>query len=152
MPALLPVSILLPVTHGSGYGMEGGIGSRSGRASGILSLEGDDLAINGMTYDEEPVSLTLPATLALSSHWRGYDPSASAIFNTESGQEMEVTIDDLGIETLQIQGQNIEARHLRMTGSLTVDLWYGPDGQWLKCEFEARGETVTYVLRAGSPE
>ena len=65
---------------------------------------------------------------------------------------MEVTIDDLGIETLQIQGQNIEARHLRMTGSLTVDLWYGPDGQWLKCEFEARGETVTYVLRAGSPE
>lgn len=110
---------------------------------------GDSLSIDGMTYDEQPVSLTLPASLALSSHWRGYDPSATVIFNTESGQEMEVVIDDLGTETITVRGEAIEAHRLRMAGSLTVDLWYGPDGQWVKCEFEARGETITYVLRDG---
>ena len=40
-----------------------------------------------------------------------------------------------------------EATRIRMAGSLTVDLWYGPDGEWVKCAFEARGETITYVRR-----
>ncbi|MBI1233163.1 MAG: hypothetical protein GC208_01510 [Alphaproteobacteria bacterium] len=108
---------------------------------------GDELAIDGMTYEEEPVSLTLPATLALSSHWRGYDPEASVIFNTETGQEMEVEIEEVGTETITVMGREIEARRIRMAGSLTVDLWYGPDDEWVKCAFEARGETITYVRR-----
>ena len=109
--------------------------------------DGDELAIDGMTSEEEPVSLTLPASLALSSHWRGYDPTASVIFNTETGQEMEVEIEELGTESITVMGREIEATRIRMAGSLTVDLWYGPDGEWVKCAFEARGETITYVRR-----
>lgn len=109
--------------------------------------DGDTLDVEGTTYEEEAISLTHPASLALSSHWRGYDPSASVIFNTETGEEMPVEIEELGTETLTVMGREIEATHIRLSGTLTVDLWYGPDGEWVKCSFEARGETVTYVRR-----
>lgn len=109
--------------------------------------EGDMLAIEGETYEEDPIALSLPASLALSSHWRGYDASADAIFNTETGEEMPVEIEELGTETVSVGGREIEARRIRVVGSLALDLWYGPDGEWVKCEFEARGETITYVRR-----
>jgi len=106
---------------------------------------GTSWTINGTGYDGDPLTNTLPLTLALSSHWNGYDASSDTIFNTETGEGMPVEIEDLGTEALTVMGERIEARRIRMSGSLTVDLWYGPDGEWLKCAFEARGEQVEYV-------
>ena len=106
---------------------------------------GDQLDIDGMNYDAVPLSVQLPAALSVSSHWRGYSTDATAIFNTETGEAMDVVFTDLGTETLTINGRSITAQRLRMAGTLTVDLWYGPDGEWIKCEFEARGETVVYI-------
>ncbi len=106
---------------------------------------GDQLDINGMSYDAEPLRVQLPAALSVSSHWRGYQSDSTAIFNTETGEAMDVVITDLGTETMTINGRSVSAQRLRMEGTLTVDLWYGPDGEWLKCEFEARGETVVYI-------
>lgn len=106
---------------------------------------GESWQVEGTDYEGEPLTATLPASLVLSSHWNGYDSSAAAIFNTETGDAMEVEITDLGRETITVMGQPVEARRIRMEGSLTVDLWYGPDGEWLKCAFEARGEQVEYV-------
>lgn len=106
---------------------------------------GDQLDIDGMNYDAEPLNVQLPAALAVSSHWRGYSTDATAIFNTETGEAMDVVITDLGTESLTLNNQSITAQRFRMEGTLTVDLWYGPDGEWVKCEFEARGETVVYI-------
>lgn len=106
---------------------------------------GDRWQIEGTDYEGEALTASLPVSLALSSHWNGYDSAASAIFNTETGNAMEVEITDLGLETITVLGEPVEARHIRIEGSLTVDLWYGPDGEWLKCEFEARGEQVEYI-------
>ena len=44
-------------------------------------------------------------------------------------------------------GALIEARHVRMTGTLTVDLWYDASGRWVGCAFSARGQDIRYVLR-----
>lgn len=110
---------------------------------------GDSWTIDGTDYEGGPLTSTLPLSLALSSHWNGYDVSADTIFNTETGEGMPVEITDLGTETLTVMGDRIEARRIRLSGSLTVDLWYGPDGEWLKCAFEARGEQVVYVRVAG---
>lgn len=84
-----------------------------------------------------------------SSHWRGYAAGTGEILNTETGDAMAVEIEDLGMDTVETAAGPVEARHIRMSGTLTVDLWYDADGRWVGCEFEARGQTIRYVLRNG---
>jgi hypothetical protein len=38
------------------------------------------------------------------------------------------------------------ATRYRMTGDLNLDLWYGPEGQWSRIAFDARGKEVVYRL------
>lgn len=87
------------------------------------------------------------AGLAPSSHWRGYDVAADTILNTETGQAMDVEIADLGWSRVETASGPVRARHLRMAGTLTVDLWYDETGRWVGCAFEARGQSIRYVLR-----
>jgi len=89
------------------------------------------------------------AYLPPSSHWRGYSADTARILNTETGDPMPVEIEDLGMDRIETGAGTIEAQHIRMSGTLTVDLWYDADGRWVGCEFEARGQTIRYVLRDG---
>lgn len=82
-----------------------------------------------------------------STHWRAYDTATQAILNTETGEPLDVVITELGWETFETAGGPIEARRLRMVSDLTVDLWYDAQGNWVGCEFEARGQTVRYIRR-----
>lgn len=84
-----------------------------------------------------------------SSHWRGYGVGTGAILNTETGAPMSVEIEDLGVERIETATGWVEARRIRMTGTLQVDLWYDDTGRWVGCAFEARGQTIRYVLRDG---
>tara|TARA_R110002095_G_scaffold139948_2_gene121568 strand:- start:827 stop:1441 length:615 start_codon:yes stop_codon:yes gene_type:complete len=86
------------------------------------------------------------AHLIPSSHWRGYEVGTEQILNTETGEPMAVTIADLGRREIITSRGLIEARGVRMTGSLSVDLWYDADGGWIGCEFEVDGHSVRYVL------
>jgi hypothetical protein len=42
------------------------------------------------------------------------------------------------------------AERYRMTGDLTLDLWYTAEGEWASISFEARGAEVVYARR-GAP-
>ena len=85
--------------------------------------------------------------LTLSSHWRGYQAGLDQVFNTETGEPMDVVIEDLGEEMFDTPDGSVPARHLRITGTLTADLWYDENGRWIGCAFEARGQDIRYVLR-----
>jgi predicted DNA-binding antitoxin AbrB/MazE fold protein len=115
----------------------------------IVDLErsGEQIAGRGTDADGNPLDIQHQVGLTLSSHWQGYEEGTGVILNTETGEEMPVTISELGTETLTIGGREIEARHIRVEGSLTLDLWYGADGEWLRCEFSARGQNIRYVRR-----
>lgn len=89
------------------------------------------------------------AALMPSSHWRGYSPATGTILNTETGEPMAVEIEDLGMERIATETGEVEARHIRMTGTLQVDLWYDEAGRWVGCRFEARGQSIRYVLQDG---
>ncbi|WP_421786535.1 DUF6134 family protein [Hyphobacterium sp.] len=115
----------------------------------VVNLErsGDQITGRGTDVDGNPLDIRHSASLILSSHWQGYEAGTDVILNTETGEEMPVTISDLGMETLTIGSREIEARRIRVEGSLTLDLWYGPDDEWLRCSFSARGQDVTYIRR-----
>ncbi|MGY6533521.1 DUF6134 family protein [Glycocaulis sp.] len=111
---------------------------RNGRA-----LEVDGVLPGGEAHEEE-----FPFNVTPSSHWRGYEPDLDRILNTEHGDAMEVRITDLGMDEIEADGTTIQARRIRLEGTLTVDLWYDENGFWAGCEFEARGQQIRYVRRA----
>lgn len=112
-----------------------------------IGRNGTQLVGRGTNAEGEPLEITHPLSLMPSSHWQGYSEGLDAILNTETGEEMSVTVTELGIEMIEIGGQAVEARRIRLAGSLTLDLWYGLDGEWMKCQFSARGQDITYIRR-----
>ncbi|RKR02848.1 DUF6134 family protein [Maricaulis maris] len=82
-----------------------------------------------------------------SSHWSGYTPGVPAVLNTETGEPMPVEIEDLGVGTVTTADGVIEARHLRMTGTVSVDLWYDATGRWVGCAFTIGDQDIVYRLR-----
>ncbi|OLF78005.1 hypothetical protein AWH62_04905 [Maricaulis sp. W15] len=82
-----------------------------------------------------------------SSHWSGYTPGVPAVLNTETGEPMAVEIEDLGVGTVATADGAIEARHLRMTGTVAVDLWYDAAGRWVGCAFTIGDQDIVYRLR-----
>ena len=58
-----------------------------------------------------------------------------------------MSVQDLGPDRIATSSGIVDAHRIRMTGSLTVDLWYDEAGRWVGCEFEARGQSIRYVLR-----
>ena len=110
--------------------------------------EGDRLDVQGEAPDAGPITLDFPTSILPSSHWHGYQTGESAILNTEYGDELDVTVEYLGEEMLDADGERINARRYRLVSDLTVDLWYDENGRWAGCEFEARGQTIRYVRRA----
>ena len=85
--------------------------------------------------------------LVPSSHWSGYMAGLPAVLNTETGEPMDVTIEDLGMDRIETGSGLIDARRYRMTGSVTVDLWYDAEGRWVGCAFSIRDQNIVYRLR-----
>jgi len=68
------------------------------------------------------------------------------MINVETGQALPVDVTHVGRETRDIGGRKIEADHIRVSGTLTVDLWYDDAGRWIDCAFKASGQKMTYRL------
>lgn len=107
------------------------------------SIVSEGVLPEGRRHTEE-----LPRDIIPSSHWRGYEEDLRRVLNTEHGDAMDVTITDMGMDQIEADGGTIQARRIRLEGTLTVDLWYDENGFWAGCEFEARGQRIRYVRQA----
>jgi hypothetical protein len=108
-----------------------------------LRLEGDRLrgTYNGRTLD-------LPATVIPASLWRPDTVRQTVLMDPIKGRDRQVTVLDKGIEKIKVRGKMLEAHHYAMTGQITRDIWYGPDGQIVQVRFPARdGSQIQVVLR-----
>ncbi len=81
-----------------------------------------------------------------SSHWNIEQIFSETILSTETGEIMPVVTEQIGREILEIDGATVETTRFRLSADLDVDLWYDDAGRWVKCAFEARGQSIEYVL------
>lgn len=109
-----------------------------------LSAERDGtvLRISGSGFNGEAELPVVP-----SSHWNIEQLRSGTILSSENGELLEIEVEEVGVETITAGGEEIQATRYRLISDLTVDLWYDEDGRWVKCAFEARGQTIEYVLR-----
>lgn len=95
---------------------------------------------------------TLPADVLPTSYWKRATVERSRLLDTQRGDLVEVSTRQLRQETISIDGTRIDATHYRMSGDLDLDLWYAPNGEWVKIAFEARGTEVVYDREQASPQ
>ena len=88
----------------------------------------------------------VPADTLSSSYWNPETIYHSRILDTQRGFLMDLNTEWLGKETIENAERPIGADRYRITGDLTMDIWYSDAGQWVKLDFDARGSTISYRL------
>ncbi|MFZ2031401.1 MAG: DUF6134 family protein [Vitreimonas sp.] len=86
-----------------------------------------------------------PSTLP-TSWWTRPPLSTREMINSETGARLPVRVTMIGRETIIANGVRIAADHIRVQGTLAVDLWYDDQGHWVGCAFVAQGQHMTYRL------
>ena len=88
----------------------------------------------------------LPLSTIPSSHWNILQVKGDQMLSTETGEVLDIDVETIGTDTVMVGGEPVEATHYRLKSDLVVDLWYDDQNRWVKLIFEARGQTIEYVL------
>lgn len=87
-----------------------------------------------------------PAASIPTAWWSRPPLGSYEMINTETGKPLAVNVTLIGRETITVNGAKVEADHIRVSGTLTVDLWYDDAGHWVDCAFSMSGQNMTYKL------
>lgn len=99
-------------------------------------------------------AVQFPTEILPTSWWSKPPLETREMVNTETGERLAVRVSALGQEWIEAGGQRIRADHIRVVGTLPVDLWYDEAGHWVGCAFTLSGQHMTYRLttpRAEAP-
>jgi hypothetical protein len=111
-----------------------------------LTLEGDRLR---GTYNKD-ARRDIDPKWPTSLFWQKPATGATHVIDSVNGKLRDVTVTEIGPETLTLPVGRLEARHYRVTGELERDLWYdangilvagqrnGPDGSKVLLELQQR--------------
>ena len=88
----------------------------------------------------------LPGDIRPTSWWLRPPAGADAMLDTEAGTRLPLRVTNMGREVITVGGQRISADHVRVQGSVTLDLWYDDDGRWVRSAFTIQGQRIEYRL------
>lgn len=80
------------------------------------------------------------------TYWMASTVAQSQLINTQSGEQIDVEVREIGREDVPGPAGPIPATRYGMSGDLDIDLWYDDDGILVSLAFRARGYDVTYQL------
>jgi hypothetical protein len=83
------------------------------------------------------------------AYWNLDKLKAGRLLNAQTGEYVPVQVERVGRETIQIKGRDIAAERYRVDGEdLDLDVWYTPEGDWVKLTSNVRkGRQLRYELR-----
>jgi len=103
----------------------------------------------GLKVEGSSGNFMAPADVMPTSYWNAETVTKDLLLDTQRGRLIDVEIAPAGAEIVVMAGQAVNARRYTVSGELSLDLWYAPDGQWAKTRFEARGAEVVYARQDG---
>ncbi len=101
----------------------------------------------GLKVAGEAFSGVLTGRVIPSTHWNVDQMKQPAMFSTETGEMLPMSVADRGIERVRTANGMIEARRYDVKSDLDASFWYDAQGRWVKCAFVAEGSKIEYVLR-----
>ncbi|HIP77236.1 MAG TPA: hypothetical protein EYH07_02050 [Kiloniellaceae bacterium] len=99
----------------------------------------------GLVVEGSGGSFVAPAEILPTSYWNPATVEQDVLLDTQRGRLLEVSSKAKGAETIQTPERTVDARRFKLDGDLKADLWYAPDGEWMKIAFDVRGSTIDYV-------
>ena len=108
----------------------------------MLSLFGER---NGEVFvvDTGESAAELPECVMSFAYWNPVFLDQPRLLNPQTGEYLDVEVEDLGSDLLRIDGREIPARSVRLTArKMDIRLWYSEDSEWLALESVAKGGRI----------
>lgn len=90
----------------------------------------------------------LPECVMTFAYWNPEFLGQSRLLNPQTGEFVEVTVEEVGTDTLEVRGEPVAAKRFRLTADeIDLTLWYSSNDQWLGLESVAKGgHIIRYEL------
>jgi len=102
----------------------------------------------GFRIESEADPVELPECVMTFAYWNPVFLEQSQLLNPQTGEYVDVTVEEVGDEVLDVRGEPIAATRFRLTADeIDMTLWYSPDDEWLALESVAKGgHIIRYEL------
>ena len=102
----------------------------------------------GFLIERNGRSDELPECVMTFAYWNQDFLGESQLLNPQTGEYMEVLVEEVGDEMLEVRGQAVAATRFKLTAhEVDLTLWYTAKKQWLALESIARGgHIIRYEL------
>ncbi len=114
--------------------------------------DGEDIAVEANTAGDKLViegqkgRVEAPAGTFPTHPWNHEIVEQSLLMDTKTGNLLKVAISEAGEEAIQVRGAEVKAKKYVISGDMERELWFGPDGAWLKMRYEKDGAKITLTL------
>ena len=105
-------------------------------------------AEGGFVLESAETQRELPECVMTFAYWNPSFLDQQRLLNPQSGEYLEVDVDELEPESIEVRGQSMQARVYSVTAKeMQLKLWYSADDEWLGLESQAKGgRVIRYVL------
>jgi hypothetical protein len=120
---------------------------------------GDDFFVrghgggDGLLIESQTGIASLPGCVMTFAYWNPVMLQQQRLLNTQTGEYIRVDVEQLGEQTLHIQGRAVPALHYRVrAGERDIQLWYSSDRDWLGLSSTTRGGRQLHYRRLSPVE
>lgn len=85
----------------------------------------------------------LPECVMTFAYWNPGFLEQPRLLNPQTGEYLDVEVQDLGRDVVRLDGREIPARSVRLTArQMDITLWYSENAEWLALESVAKGGRI----------
>ncbi len=85
----------------------------------------------------------LPECVMSFAYWDPGFLEQPRLLNPQTGEYLEVEVEDLGSDVVRLDGREVPARSVRLTArQMDITLWYSENSEWLALESVAKGGRI----------
>lgn len=97
----------------------------------------------GFVVETEEREKELPECVMTFAYWNPGFLEQPKLLNPQTGEYVEVEVEELGTDVVEIGGRDFLARSVRITApKVDIKLWYSEDAGWLALESTAKGGRI----------
>jgi len=97
----------------------------------------------GFVVDTGDVEAELPSCVMTFAYWNPGFLEQPRLLNPQTGEYLEVEVQELGRDTIRLEGREVPARSVRVTArQMDITLWYSENAEWLALESVAKGGRI----------
>ena len=103
----------------------------------------------GFVVERDGAPVELPECVMTFAYWNPDFLEQPRLLNPQTGEYVDVRVENLGEETLDFRGQSVAATRFKLKADeVDLTLWYSSDDEWLGLESVAKGGHIIRYERS----